>query len=45
MNVQMVHISVLTTAPTPLDHTHVAVTPAINSMKKDCSVMVAMLSV
>ena len=45
MNVQMVSaISVLTTALTPLAHTHVAVTQAINSMKMDFAVMVCTIT-
>ena len=41
MNAQLALIPVLSTAPTPLDHTHVAVTQATNSMKMDFYVMVS----
>ena len=44
MNVQMEPISVITTALTSLDHTHVAVTQAINSMKMDYNVMVSTMT-
>ena len=41
MNVQMEPIFVITAAPTQMDHTHVAVTQVINSMKMGCNVMVS----
>ena len=41
MNAQVALIPVLSTAPTPLDHTHVAVTQATSSMKMDFTVMVS----
>ena len=41
MTVQLVSISVLIVAQIPMDHTRVAVTPAINLIKMDCSVMVS----
>ena len=44
MNVQMEPISVITAVLTPLDHTHVAVTLAINSVMIGFSVMVGLWS-
>ena len=40
MNVPMDLTNVLITAPTLMDHTHVAVTQAISLIKMDCNVTV-----